>query len=492
MRLDIKKLIKVSGSMFKIGCIGFGGGSALIPIMEKEAVDTHGFMNEEEYTNSTVIANITPGALPVKLGGLIGDKVAGPTGMLIGSVLTSLPGVLIMLVLLSTIAMMGEDVLLKIEYASVGISVFIITLLVHYIEKIMKDSRKNNFALGGYMLMVGTMVLTFGREIRHLFTELGLESAFTNSEMLFDISTIDILLLIFFVLFFTCGRRNRIRTPITVAVASIYVLSFGKAPLLPLAEFKLFFQIAMMVVALVTVVLDAKKENSIEAPNAGKIDFITPTKQSIPFIVATAVLYFACLFLTGVDPTYFFTNGLISVITSFGGGEAYLTVADGIFVAEGVVSSSEFYGQILPIANALPGSILVKILVGVGFISAGYESMVAGWIYSAFALMLATSASCVVCCYVAAIYNTFSNLDIFRVLKVWILPVICGLLLSTIVSMLAEASKITAHADFSALPTIILVVAVYVVVEILHKKFHLHDLLLIVIAAVGSLAVLSI
>ncbi len=490
--MDYKKLTKVAGSMFKIGCIGFGGGSALIPIMEKEAVEQNDFMTDEEYTNSTVIANITPGALPVKLGGIIGDKVAGPTGMLIGSLLTSLPGVLIMLILLSTIAMMGEGALLTIEYASVGISVFIITLLVHYIQKIMRDSKKASFTVGGYLLMFVTMVLTFGREIRHLLTELGFNSAFTSSEMLFDISTIDMLVLIFFVLFFTCGRHHKIRTPITAVIAVVYVLSFGKAPLFHIDRFELIFQALMMIVAIVTVILDARKENSIEAPNAGRIDFKKPTFQSIPFIVLTAVLYLACLLLTGVNPTYFFTNGLISVVTSFGGGEAYLTVADGIFVAEGIVSSTEFYGQILPIANALPGSILVKILVGVGFISAGEESMFAGWIYSAFALSLATAASCVVCNYVAAIYNTFSNLDIFTVLKKWILPVICGLLLSTIVSMLAEAAKISAHGDLSAPLTLALFAVIYIVIEFLHKKFHLHDLLLIVIAAVLSLVALML
>ncbi len=490
--MKYKDLCRVAASMFKIGCIGFGGGSALIPIMEKESVENNDFMTEEEYTNSTVIANITPGALPVKLGGIIGDKVAGPTGMLVGSILTSLPGVMIMLIMLSTIALLGDDVLEKIEFASVGISVFIITLLVHYINKIMKDSKKYNFTVGAFLLMIGTMILTFGKEIRHFIAELGFDNAFTNSAMLFDISTIDILVLIFFVLFFTCGRMHKIRTPITIAVALVYVLSFGKSPLIPLADIKLVFQAIMLLVAIVTVVLDAKKENSIEAPNAGKIDFWKPTQQSIPFIVLTAVLYLACMFLTGVDPTYFFTNGLISVVTSFGGGEAYLTVADGIFVAEGVVSSSEFYGQILPIANALPGSILVKILVGVGFVSAGSESMFAAWIYSAFALALATTASCVVCNYVAAIYNNFSNLDIFSVLKVWILPVICGLLLSTIVSMLAESAKICAHSDFNAVATIALVIATYVIVELLHMKFHLHDLFLIVIAAIISLATLSV
>ena len=58
--------------MFKIGCVGFGGGTALIPIIEEEVVDKAGIITEEEYNKEVMIASLTPGALPFELAGGLG------------------------------------------------------------------------------------------------------------------------------------------------------------------------------------------------------------------------------------------------------------------------------------------------------------------------------------------------------------------------------------------------------------------------------------
>lgn len=73
----LKRLISIFTSFFKIGVIGFGGGSALIPIVEKEIVEDKEWFNEDDYLKHTVIANITPGALPVKLGAVAGYERGG-------------------------------------------------------------------------------------------------------------------------------------------------------------------------------------------------------------------------------------------------------------------------------------------------------------------------------------------------------------------------------------------------------------------------------
>lgn len=56
-------------TMFKIGCIGFGGGTALVPVIESEVVYEKKLIDKEEYTKDVIVANITPGALPVELAG---------------------------------------------------------------------------------------------------------------------------------------------------------------------------------------------------------------------------------------------------------------------------------------------------------------------------------------------------------------------------------------------------------------------------------------
>ena len=72
------------------------------------------------------------------------------------------------------------------------------------------------------------------------------------------------------------------------------------------------------------------------------------------------------------DTLRFAARGLISAVISFGGGDAYLAVANGMFVNTGMISHDDFYFQIASVANGLPGSILCKILAGVGYIL-GYQ-----------------------------------------------------------------------------------------------------------------------
>ena len=63
----------------------------------------------------------------------------------------------------------------------------------------------------------------------------------------------------------------------------------------------------------------------------------------------------------------FIGKGIISAFMSFGGGDAYLTIADGLFVDTNMVTESQFYGHIVSVVNVLPGSILCKTLCGVGY-----------------------------------------------------------------------------------------------------------------------------
>ena len=76
--------------MLKVGVIGFGGGSALIPVLEKELVDPRR-LREDEFVQDTVIANITPGALPVKIAALAGTQLSGSMAAAAGGLAIAVP-----------------------------------------------------------------------------------------------------------------------------------------------------------------------------------------------------------------------------------------------------------------------------------------------------------------------------------------------------------------------------------------------------------------
>ena len=90
----------------KIGTIGFGGGSALIPVIERELVGAQKPLEAEEYLKYTVVSEMTPGALPVKIGAACGFRLAGPVGALLGAYGALLPGVVLTVFIMSLFSLM--------------------------------------------------------------------------------------------------------------------------------------------------------------------------------------------------------------------------------------------------------------------------------------------------------------------------------------------------------------------------------------------------
>ena len=79
--IKMRKFISMTATMLKIGFIGFGGGSALIPVIEEEVVEKDKIVSEEEFNDDVMIASITPGALPVEVATGIGRQSSGLKGM---------------------------------------------------------------------------------------------------------------------------------------------------------------------------------------------------------------------------------------------------------------------------------------------------------------------------------------------------------------------------------------------------------------------------
>lgn len=72
-------------SMFRIGLIGFGGGNALISVIEAEVAKARKLIAAREYQEDVVAASATPGALPVKIAAGMGQRVADSLGMILAA-----------------------------------------------------------------------------------------------------------------------------------------------------------------------------------------------------------------------------------------------------------------------------------------------------------------------------------------------------------------------------------------------------------------------
>lgn len=84
-------------SFLKIGAFTFGGGWAMISIVERELVDKRNWLPREEFLDLLAVAQALPGILAVNMAAIMGDRLAGSKGASLSAFATILPSFLIIL-----------------------------------------------------------------------------------------------------------------------------------------------------------------------------------------------------------------------------------------------------------------------------------------------------------------------------------------------------------------------------------------------------------
>ena len=96
----MKEYLELVVTFFKIGIMTFGGGYAMLPMIQREVVEKRGWATEEEILNYYAIGQCTPGVIAVNTATFIGDSRKG----VLGGFLATLGVVLPSLILISVIA----------------------------------------------------------------------------------------------------------------------------------------------------------------------------------------------------------------------------------------------------------------------------------------------------------------------------------------------------------------------------------------------------
>ena len=424
-RTDLKRLF---ASLFKIGCIGFGGGSALIPVIEREVVED---INEDEYNKDVVVACITPGALPVEISVGIGKRIGGIKGMIGAGVSMTLPGVLFTLMILTLLSALGNTLFKQIQFLSIGLGSFICCLLISYVTNSLKvaySRGKHNF-INTVIIMSVVFVLTCGKNI---FKILSLEGS-----PIFGLSTVNVLIIAFFWILFTHCRFTWTRVPVAGALIAVYLLCVGKIQLITSSAVKNTVLVIMAALAIWGLYMSIVTGGSGQrVKNAHNTNIKRIFVEVVSWLLFILVLSIPALILHPQIIT-FITNGFGSSLASFGGGDAYITIADGIFVEGGTLTETQFYNYLVPIVNILPGSILCKTLTGISYYL-GYNltgSVTMSLIFALSGFAVSVAASGVVFCAIYHVYDNFEEVEVFQMISRWIRPIISGLLLNVLLSM---------------------------------------------------------
>lgn len=93
----MKKILTMFWTFFKIGAFTFGGGYAMIPLIEIEVVNKKQWISKEDFLDIIVISQTFPGALAVNSSIFIGYRISGFLGAIIGLLGVILPSFFIIL-----------------------------------------------------------------------------------------------------------------------------------------------------------------------------------------------------------------------------------------------------------------------------------------------------------------------------------------------------------------------------------------------------------
>ena len=138
----MKKLLDLALSYFKVGLFTFGGGLAMISIIEREYVEKRKWIEKDEFESVVAIAESTPGPVAINCATYIGYKVGKVLGSIIATIAVCLPSFFIIYAIsLFFDAFMSLKV---VKYAFEGIQIAVIFLIFSAGVKFFKNMKKSN------------------------------------------------------------------------------------------------------------------------------------------------------------------------------------------------------------------------------------------------------------------------------------------------------------------------------------------------------------
>ena len=144
MKLSLAQKLKESLKMFlvffKIGLFSFGGGYAMLTMIEHEVVEKRGWLTHNELLDIFAIAESTPGAISINIATFIGTKRAGVIGGCITTFGVVLPAFLVIFALSYVLDLVRDNVWVNALFK--GVRVGVVVLIIHAALKFLKEMKK--------------------------------------------------------------------------------------------------------------------------------------------------------------------------------------------------------------------------------------------------------------------------------------------------------------------------------------------------------------
>lgn len=134
----MKELLELFKAFCRIGGLTFGGGYAMLPMLEKEVVENKKWATSEELLDYYAVGQATPGVIAVNTATFIGYKVRGIKGAFFATAGVVFPSFIIIMIVATFLRSFAEYTLL--QNALSGIRVAVTVLVLNAIIKLWKNS----------------------------------------------------------------------------------------------------------------------------------------------------------------------------------------------------------------------------------------------------------------------------------------------------------------------------------------------------------------
>lgn len=145
------KLLSLFLSFAKVGVMTFGGGYAMIPILEREIVDRQGWASSEELMDYYAVGQCTPGVIAVNTATFIGYKVAGPAGGVAATLGVVFPSVVIICLIAGILTNFADIPAVKSAFTAIRVCVCV--LIFNAVVKLWKGAVKDKAGLVLFLIV---------------------------------------------------------------------------------------------------------------------------------------------------------------------------------------------------------------------------------------------------------------------------------------------------------------------------------------------------
>lgn len=153
----MKIILSLFFSMLKTGCFAFGGGYAIIALLEGEFVAKRNWIDHDEFMDVVAIAESTPGPIAINVATYVGYKLKGFWGAVAATLGICVPS----FVLMYAVSLFYERFMAvkAIAAAFKGIQICVVYLIASAGLKILKKMKKSPLTLGVFITACGGMIL---------------------------------------------------------------------------------------------------------------------------------------------------------------------------------------------------------------------------------------------------------------------------------------------------------------------------------------------